>query len=247
MRVALIIIGDEVLGAEVEDRNITPLLQWAAEQGHRAQSVQVVGDEIEEITTALGRARSDGAEAIITTGGVGITHDDRTVEAVGRSLGLGCTTESQEMIQLLTSWLGHEPEGVRRRSSQVPPGTQLHFPIMEDGRQGWPIFQVGDCYCLPGIPRLVAFLIPLLPKGPGPQPKAEVSFEGREADSAELLEEMLRRFPDLSAGSYPPTKRRNRRVRLVIKGTDATMIIAACEWLETGLKARGLDPERCGP
>ena len=247
MRVALIIIGDEVLGAEVEDRNMTPLLRWAAEQGHLSQSVQVVGDEITDIVTAVTRARTDGAEMIITTGGVGITHDDRTVEAVGQSLGLSSTTESQEMIQLLTSWLGFEPEGVRRRSSQVPPGTTLHFPTLEDGRQGWPIFQVGDCYCLPGIPRLVELLIPLLPLGPGPTPKSELSFEGREADSAELLEEMLRLFPDLTAGSYPPTKRRNRKVRLVIKGTDRARIIAACDWLEAALVARGLAPERRGP
>ena len=247
MRVALIIIGDEVLGAEVEDRNMTPLLRWAAEQGHTAQSVQVVGDEIQEIVTALERARHDGAEFIITTGGVGITHDDRTVEAAGKSLGLICSEESSEMIELITSWLGYEPQGVRRRSSQLPPETQLHFPILEDGRRGWPIFQVADCYCLPGIPRLVEHLIPLLPDGPGPKPKIEISFEGREADSAEVLEEMLARFPKVSAGSYPPTKRRNRRVRLVIKGSDLETISAACDWLEPELMARGLDTERRGP
>lgn len=247
MRVALVIIGDEVLGAEVEDRNIAPLLAWAELQGHHPISVQIIGDEVSEIVRALHRAREDGAEMIVTTGGVGITHDDRTIEAVARSQGQHCSEESAEMIELLTSWLGFEPEGVRRRSSQVPPDTKLHFPTLDDGRRGWPIFQVGDSYCLPGIPRLVSLLIPLLPLGPGRKPKLELSFEGREADSAEVLEEMLRRFPTITAGSYPPTRRRNRRVRLVLKGPSTEALCEACDWLEESLSQRGLNCHRGTP
>ena len=65
MRVALIIIGDEVLGAEVEDRNITPLLQWAAAEGHVAQSVQVVGDEIDIVKVERSPRRRRNGHVVV--------------------------------------------------------------------------------------------------------------------------------------------------------------------------------------
>ena len=86
MRVALIIIGDEVLGAEVEDRNMTPYFDGQQNKGTQPNQSKSSATK-SRIVTALDRARHDGAEVIITTGGVGITHDDRYRQAAGKGFG----------------------------------------------------------------------------------------------------------------------------------------------------------------
>ena len=209
-QVAFVIIGDEILEGSTVDTNSTTLIRWANDMGHRVVSVQTISDQQEVIVEALQRARRDGAELIVTTGGVGPTIDDLTVESVGRSQGMNEDHELPVMLDALRGWIGGEPEGVRRRTATVPVGTKVEFPTQFDGSRGWPVFIVGDTYCLPGIPRLVSILLPLLPEGPGPRPTAKIRFEGYETQGARAMEAVASKYPRLAFGSYPPTQMESR-------------------------------------
>ena len=243
-QVAVVIIGDEILEGSTVDLNSTTLIAWANGQGHRVISVQTVGDEQGVIVQALQRARLDGAELIVTTGGVGPTIDDITVRSVGCSQGMDEQHELPEMVEALTEWIGEEPKGVRRRTALVPMGTRVSFPLRRSGGRGWPVFMVGDTFCLPGIPRLVETLIPLLPAGPGPRPFAKVSFAGRETQGAEAMEAVARMYPDLSFGSYPPTADPRDRVSLTIRGELGSEVEAAARALLEALAKAGLEAQR---
>ncbi|MDE0882948.1 MAG: molybdopterin-binding protein [Myxococcota bacterium] len=243
-QVAVVIIGDEILEGSTVDCNAATLITWAAAQGHRVINVQIVGDAEELIISALRRARSDGAEIIVTTGGVGPTIDDLTVASVGKSMGIDEQAEMPEMVDALTAWIGEEPHGVRRRTATAPLGTKLLFPQRAQGGLGWPVFIVGDTFCLPGIPRLVEKLLALLPLGPGPRPFAKLQFFGRETQGAPAMEQVAALYPDLSFGSYPPTKEPRDRCSLTIRGDDSQRVEAAMQDLLEALASTGLKTQR---
>ena len=243
-QVAVLIIGDEILEGSTVDTNSTTLIRWANAQGHRVVSIQTISDQQTVIIEALNRARRDGAEMIVTTGGVGPTIDDLTVEAVGRSQDMNDDHELPIMLDALREWIGGEPHGVRRRTATVPVGTQVEFPLRSDGRKGWPVFIVGDTYCLPGIPRLVDILLPLLPSGPGPRPSAKIKFEGYETQGARAMEAVANQFPQLAFGSYPPTQLESRYVSLTIRGDSRLEVEEATQSLLNELASDQLNAER---
>jgi molybdenum cofactor synthesis domain-containing protein len=243
-QIAVVIIGDEILEGSTVDLNSTTLINWAAGQGHQVVSVQTIGDEQTVIIEALRRARVDGAELIITTGGVGPTIDDLTVESVGRSQGMTADHELPEMLEALSGWIGEEPTGVRRRTAMVPIGTRVVFPDHPRGGKGWPVFVVGDTYCLPGIPRLVETLLALLPTGPGPRPFSKIRFNGRETQGARAMEHVAAEYPELAFGSYPPTKEPKGWVSLTVRGDSAERVEAATQALLEQLSIDQLETER---
>ena len=85
---ALVVIGDEILSGRTQDRNVAQVASWLNVQGIRLAEVRVVADveaAIVEAVNAL-RARND---YLFTTGGIGPTHDDITVDAIAAALGVG--------------------------------------------------------------------------------------------------------------------------------------------------------------
>ena len=84
---AVLVIGDEILSGRTQDKNVAQIATWLDVQGIRLREVRIVPDVEQEIVDALNaiRARYD---YVFTTGGIGPTHDDITVDAVAKALGL---------------------------------------------------------------------------------------------------------------------------------------------------------------
>jgi molybdenum cofactor synthesis domain-containing protein len=84
---ALIVIGDEILSGRTHDKNIAQVASWLGVQGIRLSEVRVVPDVTAAIAEAVNslRARND---YLFTTGGIGPTHDDITVDAIAAALGV---------------------------------------------------------------------------------------------------------------------------------------------------------------
>src|SRR3546814_9790465 len=78
---ALVVIGDEILSGRTQDRNIAQIALWLNVQGIRLKEVRVVADDREAIVEAVNvlRGRND---YLFTTGGIGPTHDDITVDSI---------------------------------------------------------------------------------------------------------------------------------------------------------------------
>src|SRR3546814_8883225 len=85
---AVLVIGDEILSGRTQDKNVSQIATWLDVQGIRLREVRIVPDVEAEIVAALNaiRARYD---YVFTTGGIGPTHDDITVDAVAKALGVG--------------------------------------------------------------------------------------------------------------------------------------------------------------
>src|SRR6202012_1770642 len=84
---AVLIIGDEILSGRTQDTNLRDISRYLGVHGVDVAEVRVVPDVIEEIAAALNalRARYD---YVVTTGGIGPTHDDITADAVAHAFGV---------------------------------------------------------------------------------------------------------------------------------------------------------------
>lgn len=83
----LVVIGDEILSGRTHDRNIAQVASWLQVQGIRLAEVRVVPDVIERIVEAVDALRTAN-DYLFTTGGIGPTHDDITVDAIAAALGV---------------------------------------------------------------------------------------------------------------------------------------------------------------
>ena len=81
----LIVIGDEILSGRTHDKNIAQVASWLQVQGIRLSEVRVVPDIEARIIGAVNALRVEH-DYLFTTGGIGPTHDDITVDAVAAAL-----------------------------------------------------------------------------------------------------------------------------------------------------------------
>ena len=120
---AVLIIGDEILSGRTQDTNLNAIAKHLALYGVDLAEARVVGDLKADIIVALNalRARYD---YVITTGGIGPTHDDITAECVAEAFGVELI-EHPEILAMMTARWGDQLNAARRRMARVPVGGTL--------------------------------------------------------------------------------------------------------------------------
>src|ERR1700756_258684 len=120
---AVLIIGDEILSGRTQDTNLRDIAGYLGVHGVNVAEVRIVPDVIEEIAGALNalRARYD---YVVTTGGIGPTHDDITADAVAHAFGVKLH-EHPDILALMSARWGGELNAARRRMARVPVGGDL--------------------------------------------------------------------------------------------------------------------------
>src|SRR6476659_4559060 len=110
---AVLIIGDEILSGRTQDTNLRDIARYLNVHGVDLAEARTVPDVMEEIVDALNALRSR-YDYVITTGGIGPTHDDITADAVAQAFGVELE-EHPEIIALMTARWGGELNAARRR------------------------------------------------------------------------------------------------------------------------------------
>ncbi len=87
-RAVVVVTGSELVRGERTDLNGPFLASEALRLGLEPARIAIVGDAPEELEPTLRAALAD-ADAVLVSGGLGPTHDDRTVEFVAKALGVG--------------------------------------------------------------------------------------------------------------------------------------------------------------
>ena len=144
-RVALVLIGDEVLSGKVDDANTPFAIRFLRSKGLTLTEVVMVQDVREEIASTVRRLASKN-DWVITSGGVGPTHDDVTMAAVADAFDTHLV-QSPELEDLLMGRGKPMTEGVRLLA-RVPEGYRFHWG---NGRQ-WPVVGKENTVMLPGVP-----------------------------------------------------------------------------------------------
>ncbi|MGZ3375565.1 MAG: competence/damage-inducible protein A [Phenylobacterium sp.] len=239
---AVLIIGDEILSGRTQDTNLRDIARYLGVHGVDLAEARTVPDVHEEIVAALNalRARYD---YVITTGGIGPTHDDITADAVAAAFGVELY-EHPEIIALLKARPGMELNAARRRMARVPVGGEL----VKNAVQGPPGFTIGNVFVLAGVPAIMRGMLedvgPRL-KGGAVTIARTVRVEGSgEGIIAAPLEAVAKAHPSMSLGSYPFFGAEGFGSNLVLRGRDAAELAATVEELIAVLKAEGVENVR---
>ena len=196
---AALIIGDEILSGKVRDANTECIIELMCDLGVELRRIVTMGDEENEIAAEV-RFCSERFDAVITSGGVGPTHDDRTVAAVARAFGVG-VERNPELERMIRIWWGKRFTEGALRMADIPEGSTLLYS--SDGNM--PLVVCRNVYLLPGIPQLFHAKIGALREvlHGKKHASANLYLSSDESAVAHTLSEVDEAFPEVKIGSYP--------------------------------------------
>ncbi|WP_420381709.1 competence/damage-inducible protein A [Novosphingobium sp.] len=238
---ALIVVGDEILSGRTQDKNIAQVAAWLGVQGIRLREVRVVPDVIDAIVEAVNtlRARND---YLFTTGGIGPTHDDITVDAVAQALGVPVVIHPRARA-ILEAY--YETRGglndARLRMARVPDGADL----IENRVSGAPGIRAGNVFLMAGVPSITAQMLDGLTgklEGGLPVISHTVGCWVAESEIAVMLGDTEKRFAGVQIGSYPFFREGRTGANFVIRSVDADVLLACAQDLSAQLAAIGREP-----
>lgn len=232
---AVLIIGDEVLSGKVDEQNIGFFIQRFRELGVDLERVSIVGDIRDDISESV-REMSERYDHVCTTGGIGPTHDDITMDAIAHAFGVELV-EDPTILALVHEAFGESASEAHRRLARVPHGSAL-----EGGESApWPTVVFKNITIFPGIPRLLRMKFDRVAHRFGGLPSywGHVDILAREVDIYERLNQVVAAHPDVEIGSYPRREEDGWRTRLTVECLDPDLASEALESLErTFLKER---------
>ncbi len=223
---ALLVIGDEILSGRTKDQNIGYTANYLAKIGIDLREVRVVPDLAVEIIAAVNalRARYD---YLLTTGGIGPTHDDITADAIAAALGTGISEDPRAINILLELFKPEHLNEARRRMARIPHGAELIGNKISKA----PGFWIDNVIVLAGVPMIMqAMLDEVAPKLTRGTPMiAETIFAGNlpEGAFAAALGDLAAANPEIAIGSYPAFRDGRFHNETVVRGKDPAMVAAA--------------------
>jgi molybdenum cofactor synthesis domain-containing protein len=237
---ALIVIGDEILSGRTHDKNIAQVASWLQVQGIRLMEVRVVPDVEERIAEAVNALRT-AHDYLFTTGGIGPTHDDITVDAVARALGLRVVVhpEARRILEEYYATRGGLTDA-RLRMARVPEGADL----IPNRMSGAPGIRIGNLHLMAGVPHIAAQMLDALTgtlKGGAPLLTETIGCWVAESEVADLLREVEKAHPNCSIGSYPFFKDGKVGANFVIRSTDPGDLASCADTLCEALGEAGVD------
>jgi molybdenum cofactor synthesis domain-containing protein len=239
---AVLIIGDEILSGRTQDTNLRDIARYLAVHGVDLAEARTVPDVHAEIVEALNALRSR-YDYVITTGGIGPTHDDITADAVAAAFGVELC-EHPEIVEMLGRRFGGEVNAARRRMARIPEGGEL----VKNPVQGPPGFTIGNVFVLAGVPQIMRGMLEDVGhrlKGGAVTVSRTVRVEGSgEGVIAAPLEAVAKAHPALSLGSYPFFGPEGYGSNLVLRGRDAEELEAVTSELISALKGAGIEQVR---
>ncbi|MXO89317.1 competence/damage-inducible protein A [Pontixanthobacter aquaemixtae] len=236
----LVVIGDEILSGRTHDKNIAQVASWLQVQNIRLDEVRVVADVQERIVEAVNalRARND---YLFTTGGIGPTHDDITVDAVAEALGVGVVIhpDARAILERYYSDKGGLNDA-RLRMARVPDGAEL-IPNQKTGAPG---IKIGNIHLMAGVPHITAGMLDALTgslEGGAPLLSETVGGFIPESEVSTLLREVEKAHENCQLGSYPFFREGKVGSNFVIRSTDADALQSCMHVLCEGLGELGFD------
>lgn len=253
MNAAIVIVGDEILSGHVREANAHYIATRLAAHGHTLRRIAIVSDEPSEIAATVARETGDPAiHMLFVCGGLGPTHDDRTMEGVAAALNVDlepCGPIAARIAEIA----GHvqaeafdgDPLGMSglQKMALAPAGAQALvcpsgvIPAVTVEAQGTRVF------ILPGPPRELQAVFaecvePEYLEGTGTIPvRHEIEHEFPESALAAVLAEVEITTP-VKIGSYPGTE----RVLIRIAG-DADSVAAAADRIREAIDALAASPD----
>jgi molybdenum cofactor synthesis domain-containing protein len=225
---AMLVIGNEILSGKVEEANLAALARCLWSLGIPLRRVVVVSDEVETIAREV-RELSQLHDWLFTSGGVGPTHDDVTVEAVARAFGVRVVSSPDMETMLRAHYQERCTEG-HLRMALIPEGASLEATADIT----WPTIRLGNTWLLPGIPEVFRMKLAVVASVLAREGQARAPFVSHavytkldEGVLKPLLDGVVGQYPDVAVGSYPKWLDPSYKTKLTFDGRDEARVLAA--------------------
>jgi molybdenum cofactor synthesis domain-containing protein len=229
----IVVIGNEILSGKVVDTNSPYLCRELRTLGVDVERIVTIPDVVEVIAEHV-KAMSQAYDHVLTSGGIGPTHDDLTIDGVAAAFGRPLM-QSEDVAGRIRGAMGESPNRSQLKMAQIPVGAAL----IDSGDRWFPLVVVENVYVFPGIPELLRKKfesvrdrfrgVPFVLK--------RVYVTLMESSIAEDLNALLGEFPDLLLGSYPRIHEESFRVMLTLESRDADYVQRALDSLLARLPA----------
>jgi molybdenum cofactor synthesis domain-containing protein len=228
---ALLVIGNEILSGKVRDTNSAYLSVELRKLGVDLERILTIPDVIDTIAEEV-RMMSETYDYVFTSGGIGPTHDDLTMDGVARAFGLDIVL-NQSMVDRMARHSKTPPNEAMRKMALIPEGAE----VLDVGGLWFPVVVVQNVHIFPGIPELFEKKFDSIRDRFAGVPFTLRKIYVRESESeiADTLNTLLREFPQLMLGSYPRINEKDYRVMLTLESRDAEYVDRATETLATRL------------
>lgn len=221
---AMLVIGDEILSGRTRDANMYYLAGEFTKHGIDLKEVRVVSDDPDAIVDAITALRT-AHDLVVTSGGIGPTHDDITADCVANAFGvpIDIRDDARALLQAHYDRQGTELNAARLRMARIPDGACL----IDNPVSIAPGFSIENVHVMAGVPAvfqaMVASLLPNLTGG-APLLSQSLRIYRGEGEIAEPLGKLAAEYPDLSIGSYPFQKDGIYGANIVIRGADGGQV-----------------------
>lgn len=221
MDVAVVTVGDELLAGETENTNATWLCRRLTERAASVRRVVTVPDAEADIARVVNELHAE-YDATVVTGGLGPTHDDRTMAGVAAAFGRELA-HSEVAEEWLVEHGGYVAEDLAEGTAEVPAGAR----VLHNVEGVAPGAVVESTYVLPGVPEEMKAMFEVVADEFTGQERFVETVYAAEPESAlvERFERVQERF-DVDVGSYP-----GDGVRIRVSGLDHEAVAAAAGWL----------------
>jgi molybdenum cofactor synthesis domain-containing protein len=237
---ALAIIGDEILSGRTQDKNVAQIATWLNVQGIRLKEVRIVPDDMGAIASAV-RSLNASYDYLFTTGGIGPTHDDITVDAIAAAFGLPVIVhpEARAILEAYYESRGGINEA-RLRMARVPAGAEL-IPNRYSGAPG---IRLGSIFIMAGVPAITAAMLETLTgelEGGAPLLSRTIGGWVMESQVADILAQTEKAHDGCQIGSYPFFREGRVGANFVIRSADVARLEACVADLMAALARAGLE------
>jgi len=230
---AIVVIGNEILSGKVVDTNSPYLTRELRALGVDVRRITVIPDEIDVIADEV-RTASRTHDWVFTSGGVGPTHDDLTMDGVAKAFDVPIEINGA-IVDRIERAIKQTANESQRKMAALPKGSVL----IDAGDLWFPVVVIGNVHVFPGIPELLQKKFEAIrTRFQGvPFVLKRVYVRRKESDIAHELNALLESHPDLMLGSYPRIRETEYQVLLTLESRDAGYVQRALDELLARLPA----------
>ena len=216
----IILVGNEILSGKIVDANASYLCHELRALGVEVRRITVIPDEVDLIATEVARFGAD-YDVVFTSGGVGPTHDDVTIEGVAHAAGVP-VIRHPALVALLRGHYGDALTDAHLKMAEVPDGAEL----LVDESVRFPTILMRNVYILPGVPEIFRRKFDAIRERFRDQPifLKNVFVRIGEGTLADHLNALLRDYPELLLGSYPEFSNPEYKVKVTLESRDGAFL-----------------------
>ncbi len=234
---AMLVIGDEILSGRTKDKNVGFVADTLTDIGIDLEEVRIVADRQAAIVEAV-LALSARYAFVLTSGGIGPTHDDITADSIAKAFNMPIDVDPRAAEVLYAYWekRGIEPNESRLRMARIPAGARL----IPNSVSAAPGFVVRNVFVMAGVPSILqAMMDEVVKMLPASRPLLSETIEAHrgEGDIAEPAARVQAAHPNVRIGSYPYHDGTRFTTRLVLRSRDEVALAAARAAMDQALKS----------